>query len=364
MEIHMSMPKYFSIILVGLAATVCQAEIAIEVPPPEEQLEHPAASSGATPSEIELKVKPLRLAIDLVDGSHIIGVPNITSVPVQTAYAKMDIPFEKIVSIEIKDDHETASFELQNGDKLKGVLNFAPLGLETLFGKVSVDVQHVTSIRVHCGVIGMQGVVLHYSFDRDDGGIVPDKSGNGNSGRMHDAKWVENGKVGGGCSFTGGNDAIIAKASRSLDVGGSFTLCAFFNTTSTSSQQPIIEWHSGTHIGTHMWINVRSWGTGANIVGPQGTGPIGTRPSYAANTWHHLAVSYDEKTGDARTYFDGVPEANKNVGALSPRTAVDLYIGHRPQGRKTSFSGTLDEVMIFNRPLSEQEIKKLYDSQR
>lgn len=36
------------------------------------------------------KAEPqLRLEVDLVDGSHIIGVPGIESVPVQTSYAKM-----------------------------------------------------------------------------------------------------------------------------------------------------------------------------------------------------------------------------------------------------------------------------------
>jgi hypothetical protein len=144
----MSIFKYFSIILVGLAATVSQAEIAITVPPPDEQLERPSAPSDAIPSEVELKVEPLRLALDLVDGSHIIGVPSIKSVPFQTSYAKIDIPLEKIVSIKIKDDHETTSFELQNGDTLTGILNLKPMELETIFGRVSIGTEHVRALRV------------------------------------------------------------------------------------------------------------------------------------------------------------------------------------------------------------------------
>ena len=88
----MSILKYFSVILVGITATVCQAEITIEVPTPEKPFANPSVPSNATPSEVELKVKPLRLAMDLVDGSHIIGVPEIKSITVQTSYAKMDIP--------------------------------------------------------------------------------------------------------------------------------------------------------------------------------------------------------------------------------------------------------------------------------
>ena len=46
----------------------------------------------------EDKAEPqLRLALDLVDGSHIIGLPSIDSVPVQTSYAKMDIPLKQLI---------------------------------------------------------------------------------------------------------------------------------------------------------------------------------------------------------------------------------------------------------------------------
>lgn len=90
----------------------------------------------------------VRLEIDLVDGSHIIGVPAIKSVPVQTSYAKMDVPLREIRTIKIDADHETASVDLQNGDKLKGVVSLVPIKLETVFGKVSIDIEHIRELRV------------------------------------------------------------------------------------------------------------------------------------------------------------------------------------------------------------------------
>ena len=63
------------------------------------------------------------MSLDLADGSYVIGMPSIKSVPVQTPYAKIDIPLREILSMEIGDDHETASFELRNGDRLKGVFS-------------------------------------------------------------------------------------------------------------------------------------------------------------------------------------------------------------------------------------------------
>jgi len=144
----MSILKHLSVILVGLTSSVCQAEIAIEAPAAREAPEMPSTSSAAKPEPIALVVIPLRLAITLVDGSHIIGVPRIESIPVQTSYAKMDIPLTLVRSIKIGDDHEGASFELQNGDMIKGILSLKPLELETVFGSITVDVQHIATVSI------------------------------------------------------------------------------------------------------------------------------------------------------------------------------------------------------------------------
>lgn len=90
----------------------------------------------------------LSLTLSLADGSRIIGTPGIKSVPIQTAYAKIDIPLAKIRAIELTEDHETASVHLINGDRLKGVIGLAAIELETLFGNASVSIEHIQSFRV------------------------------------------------------------------------------------------------------------------------------------------------------------------------------------------------------------------------
>ncbi len=71
---------------------------------------------------------------------------------------------------------------IQNGDKLKGVLNLKSIELETILGNVSVAIQHVTSIHVRTGDLVKRGLVLYYSFDRDEGDMVSDRSETGNHG--------------------------------------------------------------------------------------------------------------------------------------------------------------------------------------
>ena len=58
--------------------------------------------------QIATNEPPLSLAIDLMDGSRIIGVPSIASIPVQTAYAKLDIALKHVRSITMEQDREMA----------------------------------------------------------------------------------------------------------------------------------------------------------------------------------------------------------------------------------------------------------------
>ena len=90
----------------------------------------------------------LRLTLDLTDGSHVIGTPAIESVPVQSSYAKMDIPLKFIQTLKLGEDHQTAAIDLQNGDKLKGVIKLEPVKLHTVFGPVAVAIENIRVLRV------------------------------------------------------------------------------------------------------------------------------------------------------------------------------------------------------------------------
>jgi hypothetical protein len=109
--------------------------------------------------------QPLRLELELVDGSRIIGTPGINAVPLQTTYAKMDIPLKQILTLRIDANHETASLDLQNGDKLNGIVNLEPIGLETVFGKVTVGIECIKELRVASRWPEVPGLTKCFDFD-------------------------------------------------------------------------------------------------------------------------------------------------------------------------------------------------------
>lgn len=116
---------------------------------------------GTTWAADEQTTVPPRLELDLVDGSRIVGTPAISTVPVQTPYAKMDIPLAQIQTIKMGDDHETVFVDLQNGDKLTGVMTLGPVELATVFGRVAVGIEHIRKFDVVLGGgTGRKGLLL------------------------------------------------------------------------------------------------------------------------------------------------------------------------------------------------------------
>ena len=121
---------YMKALLTSLALAVCSLP----------------ATGGAEPEKADPVV--MRLALDLIDGSHIVGTTAIGSVPVESAIARMDIPLERLVVVRMAEDHRSAVLDLQNGDKVKGVVMLEPVALETIIGRVSVGLEKVQTLRV------------------------------------------------------------------------------------------------------------------------------------------------------------------------------------------------------------------------
>lgn len=90
----------------------------------------------------------LRVALDLVDGSHIIGSPRSKSLDLRTPYAEIAIPLKQIQFIKMGDDHETATFRMNNGDSLTGVLGDSPMKIRSIVGNLSLELELIRSLKV------------------------------------------------------------------------------------------------------------------------------------------------------------------------------------------------------------------------
>lgn len=238
-----------------------------------------------------------------------------------------------------------------------------------LAGRVSADIN--------------QGLALYYSFDEEANLVVPDQSSQGNNGTLNgNPVFTPDGKVGGALEFDGQDDRIFVPASSSLNVGtgGQLTFAAWYLTVNKNvsdpsvQQNPILEYSSVPGVsGCHMWANTIGFqwfigngangGTGANLVDTSlnDFSHVISAADQPFDEWHHLAVTYDQSTGIAKVYIDGILKNQANKGSFVPKTDLDLQIGQRLPGLPDSpvLKGLLDEIRIYNRALNDQEVDEL-----
>lgn len=86
---------------------------------------------------------------------------------------------------------------------------------------------------------------------------------------------------------------------------------------------------------------------------------FGTSTYYNDNQWHHIAVTFSVSDSAAVIYVDGA-EVVSNSYSLSDNITTVRIGGPRDRTQWASFTGTLDEVTVYNDTLSPVEIQTLY----
>lgn len=194
---------------------------------------------------------------------------------------------------------------------------------------------------------------------------------NGNNGILEGGLDFAPGEVGQAFNFTNADEDVVVPASSSLDVGAGsgFTLEAWVNCSDVASLNPLFEWNVGdgtTYWGVHFYVGAAGSGSlYANIVDNGGGWHSfsSAQDVVATNMFQHVALTYDETTGTATMYCNGLVVAQENLGCFTPLTTYNLYLGRRPltQGETYTLSGLLDEPSVYNRALSASEIQAIYN---
>ena len=80
--------------------------------------------------------------------------------------------------------------------------------------------------------------------------------------------------------------------------------------------------------------------------------------------WHHIVQTWDGTEKRMRVFVDGEMQYNSTNPAMSENLSVPdgFYLGRDAPGNTRNLGGFVDEVMLFDRALSEEEIFELYDS--
>ena len=200
--------------------------------------------------------------------------------------------------------------------------------------------------------------------DIDANGRVVDYIGDDIGRIVGDTFQTPDGKLGDGFQFGGSGDYIY---SDTFNIGGydSLTISLWFKVFDKTKQQYLLYRDgelsillSGTSSGD---IFVRTYGLSRFIDNWK------TNSVIKNDTWHHLVLTYDGSY--KHLYIDGLKIGYASIASRSgiPETTGTIttngvYEFFISIPTINSFNGTLDDIMIFNRSLSDLEIKSIYNS--
>ena len=106
---------------------------------------------------------PLTFAIDLRDGSRIVGTPLVTGLVIESSFGPIAFRLEQVASILIPDSVKGARVMFRNGDILQGSLQADSIPVQFAPGKMNLPVTAILRISSITGKEDLaRGLVAHY----------------------------------------------------------------------------------------------------------------------------------------------------------------------------------------------------------
>ena len=197
------------------------------------------------------------------------------------------------------------------------------------------------------------GLVAAYGFNEGTGVQTKDASGQGNTGTLTNATWNSAGKYGPALSFNGTSAWVTIADAASLHLTTGMTLEAWVRPTSGSGwRTAILKEMAGGLAWSLYTANNASRPVGYAHVG--GDIPVTGTAAVPLNAWTHVAVTYDGAA--LRLFVNGTQVSATDLAGALPASTNPLRIGGNSVWGEY-FKGLIDEVRIYNRPLSAAEIQ-------
>jgi len=199
------------------------------------------------------------------------------------------------------------------------------------------------------------GLVGYWTFD---GGNANDLTGNHNGTIVGSGVTFPAGRVGNAVNFSVGSSFIKIPSFNTANV----TVEAWVNSAGYGYYTSMVTKNYYADKWSSPWTTWSLW-FNENTANP---GTISSQWATASpeavsmNEWHHMAFTYDGTT--VKMYVNGV-EKNSYIPAGGSITQTDgnIYIG-KPEFANHSFTGSIDEVAIWDNALQGSDILKHYQN--
>ncbi len=217
-----------------------------------------------------------------------------------------------------------------------------------------------------CKIEPQADPVAYWSLEEGSGSVAHDSSGKGNDGTlMNGPAWIS-GKIGAHALGLDGIDDYVS-TSELYRNPQDFTLSLWFKT-STGTGGKLIGFgdaKTGTSVDYDRHIYMDDSGVVYFGTWPGYVVTIDSGASYNDGKWHQVAATLDSSAGMA-LFIDGVEVSSSGSADAQDydgywRIGYDTLDGWPNISSSYRFQGSIDDVKIWNRALSAQEIRALHD---
>ncbi|MFQ6026036.1 MAG: LamG-like jellyroll fold domain-containing protein [Dehalococcoidia bacterium] len=248
-------------------------------------------------------------------------------------------------------------------------IDFSIIGGNTYFYAVTAENQSGMesgySNQASATALMDNGPVALWKLDDGAGNTAADSSGNNQPGTLiNSPQWVP-GHSGTGLEFaTPSQQTVRVDDAPGLNFGSaSFSIVAWIKFSSSSDTDVL---RKGSTSTASDWYKLEvtkdshRFRFNLNTSSVSSTS-LDTAQGYNDGQWHHIAAIRDVEGGRMRIYVDGVEVASRSNPAGSVTNSANLAIGSKDTLDDDFFNGILDEVALYDRALSPEEVSALFE---
>jgi hypothetical protein len=314
----------------------------------------------------------LRLVLTLVDGSRVVGVPQIQSVPLQTEYARMDIPLLKVRKIAHEGTNEAVSIALANGDRVQGGCPIPSVEVGASFGRAVIPFGLIAAMDVvDYGTGGLTS--RHALWDESLLGFwqlignARDAKGDNHGTWIGTERYETETPAGGkAASFSGNGNAVTLGKNLTFSSEKPRTLSAWVLIAEINPRNKygkVLD--SNPSEANRFEALLSTSGDDGGNLGFQAGQCCGGSSSVTAlnrpqpNTWHHYVGVFSGN--EVRFYVDGTSQGAVNyTNKQADEVTGPLTVGPRVVADWWLFKGGVANVAVWGRALNAAEVTALY----
>lgn len=300
--------------------------------------------------------------VQLDEGTVLLGVIDLDSLTI-VGIEEQPLALQSVVSAKRIADRRTQKpwgVEMEDGGSVNGAIRERSFPLKTLVGSVDVPLGRVVEFAIYpegseAELPATKDLVLYLDCDRPARGQVRNVAGPQHHATVNGAKWTPKGKRRGAYEFDG--PARLEIPHHADLCPERFTLAAWIRATDPRgpwrlliSKTDVGSWHGGYGFcrypdDDHLYFYAAHYSA------------VNVKESIPRDEWLHIAGTFDGK--QVMMYVNGEPSLPKPIAAAGvpmTHTTTPFLVGG---GGGYDWVGAVDELVLYRRALSIEEIEKL-----